>query len=536
MVQRRIEHMSKVDIFKQAVRMFGKSQFTKEELKEKADELGFDSNFNSYFYDFKNGPISKKTGKYLFKEVAKNRYVCQDFADDNALTKHEQKTQLNNPKKDKKTSATFSKSKCIILNKSFTGEWLKQSDGNIAHEIINFFKADDNKIYIYNTPYGANVRGSKNLDIKYLYLTTSKTNGMYFIEYCIVIKDSLHNCSFSKEKQNIKHRAELQAIISNGKDEINRKLKHPYTDITYGETPVDQLFEDNILVFPFTFTAKKVYRAKNPIPVDEKNIGGDYDFARNFGYVLDTKQKTTFKYLFDIGPEKNRKQWKKCDLPKFTMLTHSEKNRLILKTLDQDSFLDMVDNFKMEECYTKIISSLMEAKPSFVNCFLNKIDKNLKIQEEFKITNEKAIKDYGRIDIYAENKKTKKLVIIENKIDSSITINKKNKSQLLRYYKWVKQKKKGWEPIYLILAPDYRLKTIESEVNFLQKKERFANYHIVGYSKLLLAFQEIKKQKEFDSYKFKKYLDDIELLLLRMSLEQKDLYTAKITKRILSLR
>lgn len=525
--------MSKVDIFKQAVRFFGNKPFAKRELKDKANELGFDSYFDSYFYDFKNKP-DRKTGKYLFIEVEKGKYVCQDFGEENATKTPGQKNKTKEPKKDLPNKP---KPKCIILNKTFTGEWLKQSDGNIAHEIINFFKADDGKVYVYNTPYGANVSDSKNLDIEYLYLASPKTNGTYFIEYCIKIKESLHNCSFSKEKQNIKHRDELQVIIEKGKEEINKNLGRPFTDIKYGGTPVDRLFEDNILVLPFTFIADKVFKAINPIPVDEKNIGGDYNFARNFGYVLDTEEELTYKYLFDIGPEKDKKKWELCKLPKFTMFSHSERNDLIVKSLEQDSFLDMIDNYKMEECYTKIISSLMEANPFFVNHLLNVIDKSIKTKKEFHITNELSEKNYGRMDIYAENKTEKTLVIIENKIDSFITINPKNgKSQLLRYYEWVRDNKRGWKPYYIVLAPDYRLNTVKSEVKILQKKEHFPNYYIVGYSKLLSAFQEIKKKNGFSNFKFKKYLDDIELLLLRISLEQKDLYTAKITKRILSLR
>lgn len=41
----------------------------------------------------------------------------------------------------------------LILNKVFDGAYTEK-EGNIAHEIIDFFKADNGKIYFYNNPYG----------------------------------------------------------------------------------------------------------------------------------------------------------------------------------------------------------------------------------------------------------------------------------------------------------------------------------------------------------------------------------------------
>ncbi len=43
--------------------------------------------------------------------------------------------------------------KVVILNKAFLGDWLN-NDANIGHEIIDFVKADNGKLYVYNTPYG----------------------------------------------------------------------------------------------------------------------------------------------------------------------------------------------------------------------------------------------------------------------------------------------------------------------------------------------------------------------------------------------
>ncbi len=39
----------------------------------------------------------------------------------------------------------------IILNRVFSGEYLED---NLWHEVINFFKSDNGKHYIYTTPHG----------------------------------------------------------------------------------------------------------------------------------------------------------------------------------------------------------------------------------------------------------------------------------------------------------------------------------------------------------------------------------------------
>ena len=44
--------------------------------------------------------------------------------------------------------------KCFILNKAFEGKW-NEKDGNISHEIIDFFLADDDNYYVYNSPFGS---------------------------------------------------------------------------------------------------------------------------------------------------------------------------------------------------------------------------------------------------------------------------------------------------------------------------------------------------------------------------------------------
>ncbi len=437
----------------------------------------------------------------------------------------------NVPKKDKKIAIR----NCVILNKSFIGEWLNKEENNIAHEIINFFKADDGNVYIYNAPYGENVADSENLDIKYVYLTTSKPNSVYFLEYCIEIEKSLHHISISRaEQSDNRDKRIVREKIKQGLLQIEQNLGKNHKAVTYDRTPVENLFEDTIDVLPFTYLAKKIYKAKMPIPVDEKAEGMDYNFARNFGYVLEDEETNTYKLLINKGPGKSPNDWEAIELDKFKAIDPlKSKNKKILDSINQNLFLDMVDNFKMEECYTKVIYKLMECNHNFVNYLISEA-MDIKNNEHF-IPDDEVVVVKGRMDIFAKSPKT--ILILENKIDSNITIDKQGVSQLKRYYDWattdpeIKKLKK----LYLLIAPDYRLNAVKAEVEHLRKKEKFKKYIVTGYSTVHNAITNFRNIGGFANFKYSKYLDDIDLLFLRMSLERKDLYTAKISKRIIAI-
>lgn len=425
------------------------------------------------------------------------------------------------------------KDKCIVLNKSFTGEWLNQSDNNIAHEIINFFRADDENVYIYNTPYGANVKGSDNLDIKYLFLTSSKSNGIYYLEYCIEIKQSLHHCTIGKNQD----KSKIQDIVKSGKADINTSIQKDYKKVEYGGVSIEKLFNDpNDIVFPFTYLAKKIWKAKTPIEIDEDNIvckeGKKYNFARNFGYVNKSEQKNYYKYLMSKSPRVLKKKWVECKLEKFEKLDTSNPNgKSKIASLTKDTFLDLIDNFKMEECYTKILYHLMESNPNFTELLL-KTALNVTIENGFVPDTEVSKEGYGRIDLFAKAKNT--IVIIENKIDCWFTM-KDGVSQLKRYYEWATNDdeiKNLRNKYYIILAPDYRKDEIKAEEKRLRQKEKFDKYVVVPYSKVFKVIDNCCNGEGFSQFKFEKHLNDVKMLFLRMSMSKKDLYVAKLTKRI----
>ncbi len=72
------------------------------------------------------------------------------------------------------------KGKVFILNKPFEGSYTDE-EGKVAHEIIDYFKADNDKVYIYNNPLGHcpdNIEAdeSKNYKAEYMFLAKKSNN------------------------------------------------------------------------------------------------------------------------------------------------------------------------------------------------------------------------------------------------------------------------------------------------------------------------------------------------------------------------
>lgn len=95
----------------------------------------------------------------FFANSAKNIYACT-WMDAGFLAAYDAQNQSvtfsrgeYTPREARNARAEpIQRDSCILLNKSFTGEWLQRHENNIAHEIINFFKADDGNVYIYIMP------------------------------------------------------------------------------------------------------------------------------------------------------------------------------------------------------------------------------------------------------------------------------------------------------------------------------------------------------------------------------------------------
>lgn len=225
-----------------------------------------------------------------------------------------------------------------------------------------------------------------------------------------------------------------------------------------------------------------------------------------------------------------------------------EENDLKISAVKKDKFLDLIDSYKAEECYTKILHKLFKQDPNLIKTFIEN-HVNPTSGQHYNVRNEQfhslteVVVPYGRIDNFAYSDNY--ALIIENKIDAEFTMRRENGvpiSQLKRYQRWANGNNKfenenGIEEeiapkqkIYVILAPDCRYEHIKNREQVLRESEIFEQYCVIKYSQLY----ELIEGWESQDFVFNRYLDDIKLLIYRLSLKQNDLYTAKLSEQLYS--
>jgi len=213
----------------------------------------------------------------------------------------------------------------IVLNKPFIGKWTEK-EGNIAHEVIDFFLDDNGNHYIYNLKSGSlredikvnGPMGLKDFSCKYLVLTskyTSKTKSVN-IKYIIELEESLHNLQ-CPSKNNIKLN-ENQVIVKNIIK--NRDIKY-FGKYIYN---IDSDFKDLYV----TFKVKKMYKIEGVLTFTAKY----YKFQHNKGNLFSDKYKEDFTKLNNLIENViNKGQAKTIKLYKITDKNHLEQTIKQLK-------------------------------------------------------------------------------------------------------------------------------------------------------------------------------------------------------------
>lgn len=130
--------------------------------------------------------------------------------------------------------------KIILINKMCTGSF---NIDNIGHEIINYFKDDNNENYIYVLPYGG-IASKYDDKIDIIIMTSSLSNKRIEVQAIVELDDDSQI-----------HRGGDRGSIEAHKNQLD-KLK----DITYGGIRLDEIFKDNKgndKAIYITFKAKK---------------------------------------------------------------------------------------------------------------------------------------------------------------------------------------------------------------------------------------------------------------------------------------
>ncbi|MBU4691024.1 PD-(D/E)XK nuclease family protein [Mycoplasma zalophi] len=413
----------------------------------------------------------------------------------------------------------------ILLNKLFLGDWLDQK-GNIGHEIIDFLLTDNNEYYVYNNPWGVCpddiwVEGTKNLRqwkkekylAKYLVLTSGLKNNNFNILYVVELEEKIHRFhTVSKKSNNSSDNTEQYHRYENFKC-AQKALKQFMQErkIVYNGKYLYEIYKDNDSLY-LTFKAKKIYKANEEIPVSNLI----YNFQRNKGYLFDDKNKNDYEFVNNLilTSIENKK------LIEFNPKTVKEDNIRSLKK--QTTFLDLIAFQDNEQAFTNMFYSILSFKDlikKFCITFQDKkiFDKN----SDYEVFKEYVVEN-GRLDIYARG--SKQNIIIENKIRSGLNgINSEDKiTQLSTYYKWANKVDSEYEPLFFIIAPNFRILEIKNEIEKLDPKMKNI-YKIISYKEIADFIENEYKNQTLDkTYEFYNLIPQIIIAFNNLTHETKE--------------
>ncbi len=315
----------------------------------------------------------------------------------------------------------------IIINKMYVGAYLSEGD-NIGHEIINLYKADDGKNYIYLNSQG----------------TIELSHGENSITVLLVRK-------FASKTYKVLAKAEGVTILDFADSKLPREERYKgqvALGLTYGGISLVDLFNENLYHGSLqeeknaytTFVADKVIKPKNQMYItDDASVSGDntYFIRTNKGFGKQTlrefynenEKPDSFADLNQII--ENSELWEDAN----TTQAISE-----LPELQKDPYFNFLKIIRQEDnelAFSNMFAYFFDINREAFSRFAREV-LHIEVQTDFTIEREKR-----NIDLLISDKNN--AVVIENKIKSSINgiddrhdiYSDQVQSQLKKYYQFV---------------------------------------------------------------------------------------------------
>ena len=387
------------------------------------------------------------------------------------------------------------KERCILVIKMYNGDYLNEGS-NIGHEVINLFRADNGRHYIYCLP-GGTIGVSKDGKVTDILLVQNVGNNTLKVLARINnISSDQHiakHCKFSKE--------EIQQHV------INYALEQ---NVTYNQKPISSIFvankyksEQDISSVNFTFEVESEQYREPLLDIYLTSKTGQYALSntkfRQTEYIT-SANKEDFRTLCALIDDDNI--WQNEDTAPFV------NNRT--PNPDRYTFLTLCHKEYDELSYSNMLAYYFENNPAILQDFVNKI-LGLPFKAPFSIKRE-----YKHTDILIEN--ADGAIILENKIKSGINgLSEDGRNQLDKYVEEI-SRQYGLENTYgFVLCPNYNIIKISNYKN-AANQHLIARYYtkskenVIPYTKLYEFFSIYKKNVN-DKY----YEDFLKALKLHSS-------------------
>ena len=387
------------------------------------------------------------------------------------------------------------KERCILVIKMYNGDYLNEGS-NIGHEVINLFRADNGRHYIYCLP-GGTIGVSKDGKVTDILLVQNVGNNTLKVLARINnISSDQHiakHCKFSKE--------EIQQHV------INYALEQ---NVTYNQKPISSIFvankyksEQDISSVNFTFEVEsEQYR---------EPLNDIYLTSKTGQYALSNTKFRQTEYFTSANKEDFRTL---CALIDDDTIWQNEDTAPFVNNRtpnpDRYTFLTLCHKEYDELSYSNMLAYYFENNPAILQDFVNKI-LGLPFKAPFSVKRE-----YKHTDILIEN--ADGAIILENKIKSGINgLSEDGRNQLDKYVEEI-SRQYGLENTYgFVLCPNYNIIKISNYKN-AANQHLIARYYtkskenVIPYTKLY-DFFSIYKENVNDKY----YEDFLKALKLHSS-------------------
>ena len=302
----------------------------------------------------------------------------------------------------------------IILNNMYTGRYITQQ-GKLGHEIINLFKADDDKFYIWLNSMGvctqSNVDGCTVLMVRSINAS------------CYKVLAKAVNCLRCEGAGSSRNKKDKEQEKKKAENRYKTQKKLVESGATYnGKDPMDDIFRDEDMFA--TFCTQEVYETKGDVYITTES--GRAKPEKGIYYVEFKRISEAMRAYF--------KEEKKPAYQQLTELINTESiweistTKQVKKRNDINvqgeafNFFKLIGKERDELSFSNALTYFIEQIG--IKDFLNQC---LKIKDSSVLADQyELLREKNNIDIsfWGNNN----VVLIENKIDANITVDK-NKTQ-----------------------------------------------------------------------------------------------------------
>ncbi|MBQ9682900.1 MAG: PD-(D/E)XK nuclease family protein [Neisseriaceae bacterium] len=365
----------------------------------------------------------------------------------------------------------------ILLNRLYVGKFLNE---NIGHEVINLFKADDDKNYVYINHTGK--LGAGHNEIENILLV----QGINYKTLEIIAKAKVVQSVWDMpDEERIKKQRQVTYDGVTLKEIFNQGDDYPY--ISYEVENVFYPTQKTYITIDENFNQSTGYIVLLPNSNNAiKKLAGQ---SLHFFFAEKGDKSEVYKVVDNLINDESK--WKTENrTQKISVNEYKENMKNNELEVDDFNFLKLIKKVDDELSYSNMFQYFLSKDKKLFEKFMSEI---LKVETQGDYSIGREVKN---IDLLIEDENN--IIVIENKIKSGINgirhdiYSDKIQSQLAEYYEYAKEKAKEKDKKVkcFIFSPDYNKLD-------LQDYNQSENYIIINYSKL---FEFFYKNKINDKY------------------------------------